>query len=188
MREPDAPDPDHPRTRTVRSRVAYENPWMRVREDEIRLPDDSTSIYGIVEKPPFALVVPFDGERFHLVGQWRHPLGRYVWEFPQGSLLGRPDAPLEDVARQELAEETGLRAGRLTQLGRLDVAPGYSAQQLVAFLATDLEPGPAAPEPEEIGLQSRTVTRAELEQMLLDGRITDQSTVAAYGLLLLRDA
>ncbi len=176
------------RTRTLTTRTAYENPWMRVREDTIALPDGSEAIYGVVEKPPFALVVPFDGERFHLVGQWRHPLGRFAWELPQGSLRDRPDAPLEEVARTELREETGLVAAELTQLGRLDVAAGFSAQHLVAFLATGLtRDGEPAPEPEEVGLTQRAVTRAELEELLRTGAITDQATVAAYGLLLLRE-
>ena len=132
--------------------------------------------------------MPFDGERFHLVGQWRHPLGRFAWELPQGSLLGRPDAPLDEVARTELREETGLVAAELTELGRLDVAAGFSAQHLVAFLATGLtRDRDPVPEPEEVDLTQRAVTRAELEELLRTGAITDQATVAAYGLLLLRE-
>ena len=128
-----------------------------------------------------------DDGRLHLVGQFRHALQRFAWEFPQGRILGRDDAPPEDITRAELREETGLTAARLDLLGRLDVAGGYSSQQLVAFLATGLTPGPAGPEPGEVGMRTRTVTRAELEAGIRDGTITDQSTVAAYGLLLLRE-
>ena len=49
--------------RRVSSRIAYRNPWLTVREDDIEYPDGTTSIYGIVEKPDFALVLPRgDGE------------------------------------------------------------------------------------------------------------------------------
>jgi 8-oxo-dGDP phosphatase len=175
-----------PRPRVVSSRTVYENRWLRLREDAIELPGGAASTYSVLEMSPFALVVPFDGERFHLVGQWRHPLGRFSWEFPQGRILGRPDAPLDEVAHTELAEETGLRARSLERLGRLDVAAGVSDQQLVAFLATGLTAGTARPEPSELGMRTRALTRAELEAELRDGRISDQATVAAYGLLLLR--
>jgi 8-oxo-dGDP phosphatase len=177
---------DPPRTRVRASRVVYENPWLRLREDAIELPDGAAGTYSVVEMSPFALVVPFDGARFHLVGQWRHPLGRFAWEFPQGRILGRPDAPLEEVARTELAEETGLRAERLTALGLLDVAAGISDQRVAAFLATELTAGEAAPDATEVGMRTRTLTRAELEDALRDGTVTDQASVAAYGLLLLR--
>jgi hypothetical protein len=42
----------------VNTRVVYQNPWMVVREDEIRRPDGSRTIFGVVEKPDFALVMP----------------------------------------------------------------------------------------------------------------------------------
>src|SRR6476661_7570996 len=95
------------------SRVVYRNRWMTVREDEVRLADGSAGIYGVVEKPDFALVVPFDGNGFYLVEQDRYPVGGRYLEFPQGSWEDAPEAELVDVASGELAEETGLRAGRL---------------------------------------------------------------------------
>ena len=62
-------------TITVRaSRVVYENPWMRVREDAIGRPDGSAGIYGVVEKPDFALVIPVDADGVWLVEQYRYPV------------------------------------------------------------------------------------------------------------------
>ena len=52
---------------TMRSREVYANPWMRVREDEIRRADGSDGIYGVVDKPDYALVIPYDGDRLHLI-------------------------------------------------------------------------------------------------------------------------
>lgn len=83
----------------------------------------------------------------------------------------------------ELAQETGLRTGRLTHLGSLTAAHGMCTQYCDYFLATDLVPGPAAPEPEELGIRQGWVPRAEFEKMILDSRITDDSTLAAYALL-----
>jgi 8-oxo-dGTP pyrophosphatase MutT (NUDIX family) len=174
---------DRPPIATLGSRIVYENRWLSLREDRIRRQDGSEGIYGVVDKPPFALVVPWDGELLHLVGQWRYTVGRFGWEFPQGALEGRPDAAMEEVARTELAEETGLRAGKLERIGDLYAAYGFSSQAYSVFLATDLEQGPPSPEPEEQGLVTRTVTLPEFEEMMRSGEIVDSHSVAAYGLL-----
>ncbi len=71
--------------RVTSSRVAYENQWMRVREDEFLLPDGSPGLYGVVEKADFALVIPLEDDTVHLVEQYRYPVGERQWEFPQGS-------------------------------------------------------------------------------------------------------
>ena len=54
------------------SRTVYENRWMTVREDAIQRKDGSRGIYGVVEKADFALVIPFDGDAFYLVEQYRY--------------------------------------------------------------------------------------------------------------------
>jgi 8-oxo-dGTP pyrophosphatase MutT (NUDIX family) len=88
-------------------------------------------------------------------------------------------------ARRELAEETGLKAGRLRLLGRIDDSHGISTQRLHIFLATELEPGEPAREHTEQGMRQRQVSRAELERMIRTGLITDSSSLAAYMLLTL---
>jgi 8-oxo-dGTP pyrophosphatase MutT (NUDIX family) len=168
---------------TLASRTVYENRWLSLREDQIRRQDGVEGIYSVVDKPPFALVIPWDGERLHLVGQWRYPVSAFCWEFPQGALHDRPDAPMEEVARTELAEETGLRAGKLELLGSLYAAYGFASQTYASFLATELTQGSASPEPEEQGLVTRAVSVGEFEAMLRSGEMRDAHSAAAYGLL-----
>ena len=169
--------------RTLGSRVVYENRWLRLREDEIeRVGGDGIPVrgrYAVVEKEDFALVVPWDGERVTLVGQHRYTLGRFSWELPQGGVAG---ATPEEVARTELAEETGLRAGGLRHLGRLDNAVGMSSQGFHVWVATELEQGESAPEDEEVGMTSRQVTADELDAMILAGEVTDGSSIAGWAL------
>lgn len=114
---------------------------MVVREDDIERHDGEPGIFGVVEKPDFALVIPFDGDGFYVVEQYRYPVaGRYI-EFPQGSWEDSPGADTTELARGELAEETGLRAGSITRLGHLYQAYGYSNQGFHVFLATNLTSG-----------------------------------------------
>ena len=119
--------------------------------------------------------------------EYRYPVGRRSWSFPQGGFPHGETGTPEDLARRELAEETGLRAEALRPLGRLTASHGMSTQHCNHFLATGLIPGPAAPEPEELGIRSAWVSREEFEEMTRDGRITDDSTLAGYALLLLAE-
>ncbi|SOE03860.1 NUDIX domain-containing protein [Blastococcus haudaquaticus] len=172
--------------RTTSSREVYRNPWTRVREDVIELPDGSTSVYGVVERPDFAVVLPVDRDGFWLVEQFRHPVGRRCWEFPQGSWSHGTDGAPEELARAELAEETGFRAGRIEHLGRLDLAPGLMTQRFDVWVADELVPGPTAREASEADMRSGWVSETELRTMIAEGRFTDGPSLAAYSLLLLR--
>jgi 8-oxo-dGTP pyrophosphatase MutT (NUDIX family) len=171
--------------RTTSSREVYRNAWIRVREDRIERPDGSTGIYGVVEKPHFALVLPQENDGFWLVEQFRHPIGRRSWEFPQGTWGQGSGGSAEELARAELAEETGLRAAELRHLGHLDLAPGLSTQEFDVWLATGLTSGPTAREATEADMRQVFVSESALQDNIRSGRFTDGPSLAAYSLLLL---
>ena len=170
------------------TRQVYANPWMVVREDAIRRSDGSDGIFGVIDKPDYALIVPVDGDLLHLVEQFRYPLGLRRWEFPQGTAPDRADADPLELAGRELREETGLRAGRMEALGLLDVAPGMSSQRGRVFLATDLTQGRPERELSEQDMRCASFTRAQVAAMIRDGDITDAQSIAALGLLMLRES
>lgn len=166
----------------------YRNNWMTLREDDIRRPDGSPGIYAVVDKPDYALVIARDAQdRFRLVEQFRYPLGMRRWEFPQGTAPGRADLDPAELAARELREETGLIAETMTEIGLLDVAPGMSSQRGRVFLATGITEGAHDREPEEQDMTSAWFDRAEIEQMMTDGAITDAQSLAAWTLLQLHD-
>ncbi|MQY05561.1 NUDIX domain-containing protein [Actinomadura macrotermitis] len=173
--------------RQLTTRVVYENPWLSVREDEIERPDGSRGIYGVIDKPDFAVVIPMENGGFHLVEEYRYPIGRRTWNFPQGSLPDRRKAESLVLARHELAEETGIRADELTELGYLNSSHGSSGQGFTVFLATGLQHGEPNRELEEQDMRQRWFSRAEFKQLIRDGLITDDSTLAAYTLLTLHE-
>ena len=171
------------RLRVTASRVVYENRWMRVREDETVLPDGSPGLYAVVEKPPAAVIVPLDGDdHVWLVQQFRHPVGARFWELPQGAWEDAPGAPAEDIARGELAEETGLRAGRMERLGRLFFAYGMSDQPFDVWVARDLTPGAQDLEHTEQGLVVARFALDDVRAMVREGAIADSGSVAALAL------
>ncbi|CAN5289478.1 NUDIX hydrolase [soil metagenome] len=173
--------------RCTGSREVYRNPWMTLREDAIRLPDGSDGIYGVVDKPTYALVIARNGEQFCLVEQFRYPLGMRRWEFPQGTAPGLAELEVSALAARELREETGLQAEVMTPLGLLDVAPGMSSQRGRVFLATGLTEGEPELEHEEQDLRSAWFSRDEIEAMMRSGEITDAQTLAAWTLLMLHE-
>ena len=173
--------------RRLASREVYRNNWLSLREDDIRRPDGSPGIYSVIDKPTYALVIARDGDRFHLVEQFRYPLGMRRWEFPQGTAPGQEESDPIQLANRELREETGLRATSMELLGMLDVAPGMSSQRGRVFLATGITEGEHDREHEEQDMHSEWFSRAQLEQMIRDGDITDAQSIAAWALLLLSE-
>jgi 8-oxo-dGDP phosphatase len=168
----------------IGSQQVYAHPRLVVREDTLRRPDGSTSTYAVVDGGDIVLIVPIDGDRMHLVEQYRHPVGGRRWEFPSGSVDVGVDADHQAVAARELREETGLVAGRLTALGTLEITPSTLTRRCSVFLATDLAEGPPQREPEEEDMRSEWFSVSEVERMLMDGTLTDAKSVAAYALLL----
>ena len=178
-----------PAIEQLSTRVAYQTPYLRLREDKIRRADGSDGIYSYVDKPDFALVIAVENDGFHLVEQYRYPVRERSWEFPQGTLPGMDPAPdPEHLAREELRQETGITAEVMRHLGHLYCAMGMSKQGFDVFVATGLTPGTAELEVEEQDLVHRWFPRDELEAMIRTGIITDDSTLAAYTLFLLNEA
>lgn len=171
----------------LRTRLIYENRWMRLREDVIRRRDGSDGIYGVVEKPDFVVIIPLETDRsVHLVEQYRYPVGGRFWEFPQGTWEGDPGADPLAVARGELEEETGLVAEEMIAAGHLFQGYGFSTQGYHIFLARGLTPTARRLDPEEQGLITRRFPAVELTRMIRDGEIKDATTVAALGLVQLK--
>ncbi|WP_247671530.1 NUDIX hydrolase [Micromonospora sp. M61] len=161
---------------------------MIVREDEVRHANGSTGFYGVVDKPDYALIVPRDGDRLHLVEQYRYPVGGRYWEFPQGSWPeGTNGRAAVELAHHELREETGLSATTLVSLGRVHVAYGYSTQSCHVFLAEGLRAGEPARETTESDMRQDWFDRNDCQDLIAAGRITDSATLAALALLDLHD-
>jgi 8-oxo-dGTP pyrophosphatase MutT (NUDIX family) len=180
----DSTNPRNP-YRVLASRVAYDNPWIRVTHHTIQTPRGSNGIYGVVHFKNRAVgVVPYEAGSIWLVGQYRFPLSFYSWEIPEGGAPEGEDP--EACALRELAEETGLRARRIRPLFDMHLSNSISDERAHLYLATELEPGPSAPEDTE-ELTVRRVPLDEAYGMVLRGEITDSLSVAAiFRLMLMR--
>ena len=164
------------------TREIYRNPWLRLREDEVRFANGSTGIYSVIERADFVVVLAEQDGGIWLVQQFRYPIGRREWEFPQGGWPeGRSGTPLE-LAVAELREETGLQAGEFTHLGRLLTGPGFCSQGCDVYLATDLTPGPTQHETTETDMVHEWRPLDRIREMIRTGELTDAHSIASLGL------
>ena len=164
--------------KTTSSRVAYENAWIRVREDQVVRPDGGAGIYGVVEiRPSVGVVAVNERDEVALVGQWRYSVNRYSWEIPRGGSQ-RGETDMLSVAKRELAEEAGLIAEKWEALGSVDVCNGVADDVQSLYLARGLTPTATRLDPEEeIVTEWRPFDEAV--RMAMDGRITEVCSVAA---------
>ncbi len=170
--------------RTISSREVYRNPWTRVREDVIERSNGQRGIYGVVDKDPACIVIPLErtaqGDFLWLVRQFRYTVQGTYYEFPQGG-WEQPEVDPAEMARGELREETGLRAERMTELARMWIGYGVMRQRHHIFLAEGLTQGEFDRDPEEHDMTVHRVAVGEFEAMLLDGRVMDNCSAAAWG-------
>ena len=164
--------------KTLSSRIAYQNAWLRVREDRVIRPDGGEGIYGVVEiRPSVGIVAIDDEDRIILVGQWRYTVDRYTWEIPRGgSAEGETD--MLAVAQRELAEEAGIAAQSWQPIGTVDVCNGVTTDVQHLFLATGLREVQAHQDAVE-EIEMRRVPFAEAVDMVMRGEIAEVCSVAA---------
>ena len=164
--------------KTLTSRTAYENAWLRVREDQVIRPDGNPGIYGVVEiRPSVGIVAINEGDEIVLVGQWRYALNRYSWEIPRGG--SQPgETNMQRAAERELAEEAGVLAAHWEELGAVDVGNGVLDDVQSLFLATGLTATNTNFDPEEdIAIIWKPFDEAAA--MAMNGTITEVCSVAA---------
>ncbi|KXF82924.1 NUDIX domain-containing protein [Enterovibrio coralii] len=172
--------------KTLSSKVVYENKWMSVREDQIERPSGAQGIYGVVDKPDCAVIIAVDDGQIHLVQQYRYTVQQRCWELPQGAWESNPDADHLELAKGELREETGLDAASMTYLGKQYIAYGFLNQTCHIYFATQLSHIGNCLDVEEEDLISRAFNISDFENMIVEGEIRDNVTIAAYGLAKLK--
>jgi len=167
---------------TDSSETLYVGKIFALRADEVRMPGGNTARREVVEHfGAVAILALDDGDNVMLVYQYRHPLGRRLWELPAG-LLDLGGEPPHLTAARELKEEAGLAAAEWRTLIDLDSAPGFSDESVRVYLATGLtDVGRPEAHDEEADLTLRWFPLDEAVQMVLRGEIVN--SIAVGGIL-----
>jgi 8-oxo-dGDP phosphatase len=152
------------------SRELYRDRLIAVRSDKVCMPGNNWAERTVVEHPGAVGVLALDdANRILLIRQYRHPVGRMLWEIPAGLRDVAGEATLI-TARRELLEETGYRAGEWSVLTDYFSSPGFSTERLRIFLARGVE---------EVPGEERTFVRKDEEAGLTRAWVPLQEAVAA---------
>ncbi len=170
----------------VSSAEQFHGRLVTVRIDKVRMPDNQLAERDVVIHPGAVAVLALDdAQQVLLIRQYRHPVGRLLWEIPAG-LRDVSGEPSWATARRELLEEAGYRARDWRMLADYYTSPGFSTERLRVFLARDLELVPEAerdfvPEAEEAHLLLAWLPLDEAVRKVLAGEL--HNGVAALAVL-----
>lgn len=162
---------------TIARKTIYRGRAFNVRRDEVKLPEQRSTHLDIIEHVGAVTILPLDADgRILFIRQYRHAAGKELLELPAGT-LDEGELP-ENCALREIREETGFAAGKMIKLGEFFLAPGYSTEYMVVFLATDLHPDPLPGDQDEfISLQPIPIDQAY--EFALNGELQDGKSLAA---------
>lgn len=163
--------------KTLKRSEVYNGRIIRVRNDEVLLPDGQHGLREVVEHPGGVGILAFDDAgRVALVRQYRYAVGRHLWEIPAGK-REKGEEPFV-TAQRELAEEVGATAAKWTDLGQIIASPGCYAEVLYLYLAEGLTFGAQHLDKDEF-LQVQFVPFAEVVEQCMRGELQDAKTVTA---------
>jgi 8-oxo-dGDP phosphatase len=111
-----------------------------VRTDDVAMPGATIATRDVVVHPGAVGIIALDiGGRVLLLRQYRHPVGRMLWEPPAGLLDAAGEDPLM-AAKRELYEEAHLQARRWDVLLDVFTSPGMTDEAVRIYLARDVSP------------------------------------------------
>jgi 8-oxo-dGDP phosphatase len=164
---------------TTSSETLHTGKIFALREDQVRMPGGKLVTREVVEHYGAVAIVAMDDEgRIPMVYQYRHPIGRRLWELPAGLLDVNGEAPHLTAVR-ELREEAGLHAQTWQVLVDLDSTPGFSDESVRVYLATGLTQvdRPVAHD-EEADMTLQWYPIAEAVRKVFSGEIVNALAVA----------
>lgn len=165
----------------LESAVQYRGRIINVRQDRVRTPPGKDAFREVVEHPGAVAILALDGEgKVVLLQQYRHPIGRVIWEIPAGKLEPGED-PLR-CGQRELAEEACLAGENWELLTAIYTTPGFCDEKIYLYRVTGLSEDRSCSTEED---EAVVVCRVPLEQareMIRRGEIVDAKTIVALHL------
>jgi ADP-ribose pyrophosphatase len=165
------------------SRMAFDNRWMKIRQDKVKLPDGRIlDDYFLWLEDDVSMVVPVtkDNEVI-MVKQYKHGVQKVMIEYPAG-YVDQGETPIQ-AADRELKEETGYQSKKMELIAKMAHNPTKSLGRSFVFLATDAI---QVCDPQTDGLPDDTedievlkLSIEELIKMIHSGRIWAGDSVAA---------
>lgn len=166
-----------PKFELIKSETLMQGRAFKIRRDHLKTPDGRETKFEIIEHGGSVILVPIDEDgNLLFVRQYRHAASADLLELPAGTRDG--DEPFEECAAREIREETGMEAGNLRKAGEFYLAPGYSTEFMVVYIATNLKHNPLEADEDEF-LSVEKIPMSEAIQRAERGEIPDAKSLAA---------
>jgi ADP-ribose pyrophosphatase len=174
------PKPFATKAVVLSSKTSYKGKVFNVTTDKVTEPGGITSTRDVIHHNGSVVIFAVDSSinpadpTILIERQYRHAAGQFLLELPAGR-IEPGEAPLA-AAKRELIEETGYHARRWSRLIRYYASPGFLAETMQVFIAQDIRPGIAHPEPDE-KIALLKIPLSELLRLIRDGKILDGKTI-----------
>ena len=166
---------------TIKETVIYNGNYLSLINVDVELPDGNLSNRDIIKHPGACAIIPFlNDNEVILVEQFRKPLEKTLLEIPAGK-LNKNETPIT-CAHRELEEETGYKAKDMIYLGKIATAPGFCAEIIHLFKATNLYEGKKSCDEDEF-TDIKKFTLDEIKLMIKKGEIIDTKTISILSYL-----
>lgn len=162
---------------TISSQLEFDGKIIKVRLDEVKLPNGNIAQREYVCHNGGAAILPLSKEgKVALVKQFRYPYKEVIYEIPAGK-IDAGETPLQAVQR-ELHEEVGGWSDDISDMGIVYPTPGYTSEKIYIFLAKDTKFSEQQLDEDEF-LDVEFFDFDEVVQMISDNTITDSKTIVA---------
>jgi 8-oxo-dGTP pyrophosphatase MutT (NUDIX family) len=161
---------DNPTLVPSTEHLVYETPWIDLYYDDITHPNGESGNYAWVKSHSgngAVMTIPVTPSgKILLVRVYRHPIKRYLWEFPAG-IMDAGESP-EETGRRELIEETGVTPTTVELLGSQTPIAGYVGYAFHSLVAEipEITIDDVTLQREESIADARLLYRRELIEML----------------------
>lgn len=165
--------------KTISTKTIFEGKIIKVRVDDVLLPNGETSKREIVEHPgAVAVLAVTDQNKIVLVEQYRKALEKSIIEIPAGKIEKNEDPMI--TAKRELEEETGYEAKEMNFLMSYYTSPGFADEIIYLYEAKGLRKldNPEAGDEDEF-VDVLEVSIEEALQLIKEQRIHDAKTIQA---------
>ena len=161
----------------VSSEMIYDGKIIKVRKDQVRLPDGKIAMREIVTHYGGVCILIIDGEYTYIVRQFRNPSGKVLIELPAGKL--EKDEDPTSAAIREVSEEVGLVANSIHSLGKVHSSPGFCSEIIYLYYCDDFKRGEQSLDEDEY-LSYEKIKISDFEKMIASGEVEDAKSLAVY--------
>lgn len=159
----------------ISSDTVFEGRVWNVRRDHLKYGEFEFDRDFVVHTGAVGVIAINERAELLLVDQYRHPMGKVMWEPPAGLLDVADEDPLT-TAKRELLEETGYVASSWNVLVDFANSPGGSTEVLRCYLAqglTEHPDGRPIGEDEEASMVPRWVGLQDVLDGIWGGEVTN---------------